>query len=69
MEIAPRMVTSRSGNSLAASSEAEYTEAPASLTTIFARSLSPVFQHIADEFVGFAAGRAVTNGNQLHLVF
>ena len=35
METAPRMLTSRSGNSLAANSEAEYTEAPASLTTIF----------------------------------
>src|SRR5690606_4776254 len=30
METAPRIETSRSGNSLAASSEAEYTEAPAS---------------------------------------
>jgi hypothetical protein len=35
METAPRIDTSRSGNSLAAVSEAEYTEAPASLTTIF----------------------------------
>jgi hypothetical protein len=34
METAPRRLTSRSGNSLAASSEAEYTEAPASETTI-----------------------------------
>ncbi|MOA28605.1 hypothetical protein D3C78_1495580 [compost metagenome] len=32
MDTAPRIDTSRSGNSLAASSEAEYTEAPASLT-------------------------------------
>ena len=35
METAPRSDTSRPGNSFAASSEAEYTEAPASLTTIF----------------------------------
>ena len=34
METAPRRDTSSSGNSLAASSEAEYTEAPASLTMI-----------------------------------
>ncbi len=34
METAPRRETSRSGNSRAASSEAEYTEAPASLTMI-----------------------------------
>ncbi|MNV88126.1 hypothetical protein D3C71_1823040 [compost metagenome] len=32
MDTAPRIDTSSSGNSLAASSEAEYTEAPASLT-------------------------------------
>ena len=35
IEIAPLMVTSNSGNSLAANSDAEYTDAPASLTTIF----------------------------------
>ncbi|MNZ90400.1 hypothetical protein D3C78_1093600 [compost metagenome] len=34
METAPRIDTSRSGNSRAASSEAEYTEAPASETMI-----------------------------------
>ncbi|MNT57615.1 hypothetical protein D3C72_1949980 [compost metagenome] len=34
MDTAPRRDTSRSGNSFAASSEAEYTEAPASLTMI-----------------------------------
>ncbi len=41
METAPRIDTSRSGNSLAANSEAEYTEAPASLTTIFCSLASP----------------------------
>ncbi len=40
MDTAPRSDTSRSGNSLAASSEAEYTEAPASLTMILV-SFSP----------------------------
>ncbi len=35
IDTAPRSETSRLGNSLAASSEAEYTEAPASDTTIF----------------------------------
>ena len=35
MDTAPRMLTSRSGNSFAANSDAEYTDAPASLTTIF----------------------------------
>ena len=35
METAPRSDTSRLGNSLAANSDAEYTDAPASLTTIF----------------------------------
>ncbi len=34
IDTAPRMLTSRFGNSRAASSEAEYTDAPASLTTI-----------------------------------
>ena len=33
MDTAPRSVTSRAGNSFAASSDAEYTEAPASDTT------------------------------------
>ncbi|MNR29559.1 hypothetical protein D3C85_1469530 [compost metagenome] len=40
MDTAPRRETSSSGNSLAASSEAEYTEAPASLTMILV-SLRP----------------------------
>ncbi len=35
IETAPRRLTSSAGNSFAAVSEAEYTEAPASLTTIF----------------------------------
>ena len=34
IETAPRIDTSKSGNSFAANSEAEYTEAPASLTMI-----------------------------------
>ena len=34
MDTAPRRLTSRFGNSFAAVSDAEYTEAPASLTTI-----------------------------------
>ncbi|MNV38823.1 hypothetical protein D3C71_1303860 [compost metagenome] len=41
MDTAPRMDTSRSGNSLAANSEAEYTDAPASLTTTFCSRVSP----------------------------
>ncbi len=35
IDTAPRSETSRFGNSLAANSDAEYTDAPASLTTIF----------------------------------
>ena len=35
MDTAPRRLTSNSGNSFAANSEAEYTDAPASLTTTF----------------------------------
>ena len=37
METAPRRLTSSAGNSCAASSEAEYTEAPASETTALVR--------------------------------
>ena len=40
MEIAPRIVTSKSGNSCIAMGEAEYTDAPASLTTIARQSKS-----------------------------
>ena len=43
IDTAPRIDTSRSGNSLAASSEAEYTEAPASETTIFCNRASGYF--------------------------
>jgi hypothetical protein len=65
IDTAPRRLTSRSGNSFAASSEAEYTEAPASDTVILVSFSSGWRAHqLAGQLVGLAAGRAVADGDQ-----
>ena len=69
IETAPRSDTSRSGNSFAASSDAEYTDAPASDTITFVSAqLRMPRDQIAGELVGLARRGAVADRDQLHAV-
>ncbi len=69
IDTAPRIDTSRSGSSCEAYADAEYTDAPASETTIFVRLGVPELRdQFGGERVGLARRRAVADGDQFDAV-